>query len=202
MFSTRVVFTIVGMCWLSACGASSTAAQSPTPAQSDQTPATAPTHHVAGHCSEHEAAVFSCTIKGANKVVSLCLADNKTAPNASLRYAFGAPGKPEMTFPSLQSPPMRGGFKRAHLMFAGNTGGYAYSFINGNTKYILYSISGANGLADSGVLVTPADSRRVAAALACDNGTLTEAEFNKVENLDRLLERDEDLESRGLPAKE
>lgn len=202
MGTARFILAIAGMCWLSACGASTTAAQPPTPAPPEGAPAAAPVRQAASHCGEHEVAVFSCVIKGSDKAVSLCLADSKSAPAASLRYAFGVLGKPELTFPSMRSPPMRGGFKRAHLMFAGNTGGYAYSFVNADTKYIVYSIAGANGLADSGVVVTPANSRRVIATLACDSGTLTEAASDQIDELDRLLERDEDLETRGLPAKE
>lgn len=201
MGRANLVLTFIGVCWLSACGANDTAAQPPTPTQPQSTPAAAPAHR-SSHCGEHEVTVFSCVIKGLDKAVSLCLADIKSAPAASMRYAFGVLGKPELTFPSMQSPPMPEGFKRAHLMFTGNTGGYAYSFVNADTKYIIYSISGANGLADSGVVITPADSRHAVATLACDSGTLTEAASDRVDELDRLLDRDEDLEARGLPAKE
>ena len=147
-------------------------------------------------CQPDETVIFSCRIHSSGKLASLCAAkDFGKNSGATVRYAFGKPGTVELRFPE-KAEPAPGSFKRTHLVYAGATGGYAYTFTNGGFKYHVYSISGT-GLEDQGIVVT--QRGRVIAELKCDTPSVVLPESANV--IDALWKWPEDFEvaEHGLP---
>jgi hypothetical protein len=112
-----------------------------------------------------------------------------------VQYAFGKPGAVELKFPEKPKP-APGSLRRTHLVYAGATGGYAYTFTNGGFKYHVYSISGTD-LEDQGVVV--AQHGKVVGELKCDTRSVVLPKNTKV--IDALLAWPEDPEvaEHGLP---
>lgn len=150
-------------------------------------------------CAAQEAALFSCTLTSGGKA-SLCASRDAAAGSGHVYYAYGSTANLELLFPATRQPPSE--FRRTHMTFAGSTGGYAYSFENRGYRYILYSVSGASGLQDQGLLVTRGDPRRAISGSACKPGSVVEDESPEL--LDPILEwdPDPDLEQHGLPRRE
>lgn len=147
-------------------------------------------------CAARESVLFSCAV-AAGKHVSLCASQDAGTDRGYVYYAYGSPAKPELVFPAGKHPPTE--FRRTHLMFAGATGGYAYSFENSGYRYIVYSVSGSERLEDQGVLVTRGNPREAISSLPCRSGSVVEDD--NVELLDLTLgwPADTDLEQHGLP---
>lgn len=159
-------------------------------------PASAPAAAARSMCAAQEAVLFSCeTTKG--KRVSLCASRGASADQGYLYYAYGSLGKPELVFPGEKRPPVD--FKRTQLMFAGSTGGYAYSFENGGYRYVVYSVSGAEGLEDQGVLITKGNARNAISALSCSKGSVIEDDDTVLLDLTLTWPADTDLDQHGLP---
>jgi len=112
-------------------------------------------------------------------------------------YVYGTQDRIELRYPSESSPPA-GNFTRTHLLFAGNTGGYAYSFDRPDAKYVIYSVSGSMGLEHQGVLALDA-SGATQAELKCAPGTLVEDDAESLRALIRELDPDETIAREGLP---
>lgn len=147
-------------------------------------------------CQPDETVIFACRIRNNGKLVSLCAAnDFGGKPGATVQYAYGKPSAVELKFPEKpETAP--GSFKRTHLVYAGATGGYAYTFTNGGFKYHLYSISGT-GLEHQGVVIAQRD--KVVAELKCDTRSVVLPKNTNV--IDALLTWPEDSEvaEHGLP---
>lgn len=157
-------------------------------------PVSAPPAAARSMCAAEEAVLFSCeTTKG--KQVSLCASRGVGADQGHLYYAYGSPGNPELVFPGEKRPPTD--FRRTQLTFAGSTGGYAYSFENGGYRYIVYSVSGDEGLEDQGVLITHGDARNAVSALSCSKGSVIEDDA--LLDLTLAWPADADLDRHGLP---
>src|SRR5579859_3281981 len=92
-------------------------------------------------CAKADAVVFSCPLSRGKKIVSMCAAGDIAGGHGRFYYAYGQPGSPELSYPADRQQ-ADGAFARTHLGFAGNTGGYAYTFVNNGYKYVVYSISG------------------------------------------------------------
>jgi len=147
-------------------------------------------------CAAQEVVLYSCeTTKGST--VSLCASQGVGADQGYLYYAYGSPGNPELIFPGEKRPP--NDFRRTQLTFAGSTGGYAYSFENGGYRYIVYSVSGAEGLEDQGVLITKGDARHAISTLSCSRGSVIEDDDTALLDLTLTWPADADLDQHGLP---
>jgi hypothetical protein len=147
-------------------------------------------------CAPAETVLFSCEAK-AGKWASLCASRDVGAGHGYLYYAYGAPGHPELVFPSEKRPPTD--FKRTQLAFAGSTGGYAYSFENAGYRYIAYSVSGAENLEEQGVLITHGNARSAISALPCRKGSAVEDDDPALLDLTFTWPADPDLDQHGLP---
>jgi len=147
-------------------------------------------------CASTEAVLFSCQTT-AGKHVALCASRGVGVGQGYLYYTYGPPDRPEFVFPEKRQPPVD--FRRTQLTFAGSTGGYAYSFANRDYRYIVYAISGADGLEEQGVLVTRGNSRNVVSAWSCRKGSLVEDEDAALLDLTFTWPSDPDLEQHGLP---
>lgn len=86
---------------------------------------------------------------------------------------------------------------RSHLMFAGNTGGYAFTVVDGPERTVLYAVDGT-GVQDHGVIVTDAQGRTIQHA-ACTPGSFEESQDDAVIDASLRLPNDPTLD-RGLPA--
>lgn len=139
------------------------------------------------HCKSDEHTVFSCTLEGTPQVISLCIAERGDAQ----RYIAGPIGAPDATF--------AGSIQRTTLGFAGGTGGYAYSFVDGGQSHVLYAISGESGLARSGEILADTDLNRTMHDRACDAGSLIESDDLAVLRRVRAWGPNARLESKGLP---
>jgi len=159
-------------------------------------PTSAPAAAERSMCAAQEAVLFSCeTSKG--KRVSLCASRGVSADQGYLYYSYGSPGNPELVFPGEKRPPAD--FKRTQLTFAGSTGGYAYSFENGGYRYVVYSVSGDEGLEDQGVLITKGNARNAISALSCSKGSVIEDDDTALLDLTLTWPADVDLDQHGLP---
>lgn len=148
-------------------------------------------------CAAHESVLFSCET-AAGKRASLCASHDAAADRGYVYYSYGLPGKPELVFPSGKRPPTD--FTRTHLTFSGSTGGYAYSFKKDLYRYVVYSISGAEGLEDQGILITRSDPRASISTLACRQGSVVEDDA--LLDLTLTWPPDPDLELHGLPQRD
>ena len=149
-------------------------------------------------CAPSERALFSCAIENTQKAVVICASRDAAETKGYLYYAYGSPGQMELTYPADKSPPMDR-FKRTHLTFAGNTGGYAYSFVNAGIKYIVYSVSGTDALEEHGVMVMGDDSRTPLAMHDCREDTVIESEDEDLVNLTIGWKEDTTIARQGLP---
>jgi hypothetical protein len=87
-------------------------------------------------CEASEVTVLTCELKGSQKLLSLCADAGFPAPDASLQYRFGPPGKPEFRFPEDRRD-ARKVFRYSATGYAG--GGEAHiRFANGAYDYILF----------------------------------------------------------------
>jgi len=151
-----------------------------------------------GLCEAHEESVFSCTLQGpGRKSVSLCASAKSAQGERSFRYLYGRPSKIELEYPKGGSS-NADAFSRTHLLFAGNTGGYAYAFTNGGFKYILYAISGT-GFERSGVLVQREGQMRANRDMHCKDSTLVEASHELWDAASKW-KVDADIDAHGLPS--
>jgi len=158
-----------------------------------------PTARRQSMCAARESVLFSCETE-AGKRASLCVSRDAGVDRGYVYYAYGSPGKLELVFPAGERPPVD--FRRTHLAFAGSTGGYAYSFENDDYRYIVYSISGAEGLEDQGILVTHRDPRISISTLSCRKGSVVEDEDDALLDITLAWPDDPDLEQHGLPQRD
>ncbi len=154
-------------------------------------------------CGAGEAVLFSCRT-GRAKTASLCLS-RPLAASSRVRYVFGAPGRIELAYPGAGEAgaggaAASGGFRRTSLGFAGNTGGYAYSFTQRGHDYVVYSVSGARGLSEQGVMVAAGEPRKLVARLPCARGSVVENEDEAVFDLVRAWPADPQIQRHGLPS--
>lgn len=185
-------------CALLACDAGSATQESPQAAAPSPPAYAEPQSIGASLCAPGELVVLSCVITEA-KHLSLCASADVTRTSGYLYYAFGAPSQKELVFPAVKNPPDKY-FKGTHLFFAGNTGGYAFSFVNSDTKYVVFTISGTGGLERQGLIATSAVSGDTLASMDCDPDSVIEDDSDVILSLIRDLEPDEDLEKHGLPS--
>ncbi|HEX8097265.1 MAG TPA: hypothetical protein VF507_04490 [Pyrinomonadaceae bacterium] len=85
-------------------------------------------------CAADETVVFSCTTKGAGKLVSLCGSKQLDEKRGYVQYRFGRPGKVEMEFPRTREK-TQSAFRLTrytrplvtYLALRFESGGYLYS---------------------------------------------------------------------------
>ena len=146
-------------------------------------------------CAAGEQVAFNCPLAHGHKTVSLCLQPGDSNPPAA-RYVFGTASHPELVYPSGGAA--RADFRSSHLMFMGATGGQAYSFVNADTKYILYDVAGT-GFEDAGLLVQPVGQAVASTELKCQVGTAGNSLNAGVMDRTRSWGADPDLTGSGLP---
>ena len=87
-----------------------------------------------GLCTPAETSVFLCRHGG--KTASLCLSGGA----AHLRYAFGSPGRIELSYPA-ETVRAADAFRHGHIMYSGIGGDYL-QFDNGGFRYVVFYILG------------------------------------------------------------
>lgn len=144
-------------------------------------------------CASGEHVLLACTLASGTPV-SLCWAD---APNGIVRYVHGRREAPEQEHSAREGE--AGAFRRTHLGFAGNTGGYAYSFDDGGRTHVLFSVSGSQGLSRQGIVTLPDGTASPSTAHDCKPGTAIETQDERV--IDRTLrwKSDPRVERMALP---
>ncbi|WP_152624889.1 hypothetical protein [Xanthomonas sp. GPE 39] len=146
-------------------------------------------------CKKPDQIVFSCPLVNSKKIVSMCAAGS-VVPHR-FYYAFGKPQKIEMNY-SLNSSSPSGGLTHSFLGYAGGTGGYAYSFVNGNVKYIIYSVSGKYGFNAGGVLVQEVGDIKALVEMKCAKGDIKEDLDESLLKETLNFKIDEDISGRAL----
>ncbi|ALN58155.1 hypothetical protein RDV84_18385 [Lysobacter yananisis] len=162
--------------------------------------AAAPVGDARSLCAAGDDVVISCKVAGGAQLLSLCASKGVSDQSGTVYFAQGEAGKPDYVFPADKSAPA-GRFKRTQLGFAGNTGGYAYSFEDGGRKRIFYSVSGERGLEEQGVLTVAGDADKAESALGCEPGSVVRNEDDALFKFTRSWDRDERIDQHGLPAK-
>lgn len=161
--------------------------------------ATAPAGDGRSLCAADEDIVLSCKLAG-GQMASLCASKGVGDQAGYVYYAQGAAGRPDYVFPADKGVHAKR-FKRTQLGFAGNTGGYAYSFEDGGRKRIFYSISGEKGLQERGVLTASGDAVKAEAYTACEPGSVIDDIDDTLFKFTRGWDRDAAIDRGGLPAK-
>jgi hypothetical protein len=87
-----------------------------------------------GLCTPDETSVFTCG--NGRRTASLCLSGGA----AHLRYAFGSPGRTELSYPAATVRP-QDAFRHGHIMYSGIGGDYL-QFDNGGFRYVVFYILG------------------------------------------------------------
>lgn len=151
-------------------------------------------------CAGDENVILSCTVAGSKNLVSLCASKGVSDQSGHVYFAQGTLARNEYLFPADKSAPARR-FKRTQLGFAGNTGGYAYSFEDAGRKRIFYSLSGERGLQEQGVLTVSGDANKAESALSCEPGSVVENEDTPLFKFTRTWDRDEQIDRHGLPSR-
>lgn len=149
-------------------------------------------------CRDDEIALFSCRVTGSAKLASLCASKGISANEGHIYYAFGTLAKVELRHPQGQRA-SQGMFQRTHLVYAGPTGAFAYSFMRAGVQYVMYSISGANGFERQGVLAYHPGALEPLADLKCAEGTVVEAEDSTLTDLTLTWPENPELAEHGLP---
>lgn len=148
------------------------------------------------HCGAGEAVLFSCTIEGSDRVVSLCAADEGTREPV-VRYAAGPLRAPDIVFPDAASG--MPGFRRTTLTLAGGSGGYAYSFERADAAHVIYSISGENPLERHGHLLTDTEFAEAEEDHPCSAGSVVQSDDLDLLRQVRTWPEQPELARRGLP---
>jgi hypothetical protein len=149
-------------------------------------------------CAKGDQAVFSCPLAGGAKTVSICAAGDVAHGAGRFYYAYGRDAtKPELTYPANTD---QGDFTRTHLMFGGNTGGYAYAFTNAGFKYVVYSVSGSNNLQDGGLVVLKDGQTKPVKQSSCQAGKVTDSDDDALIDATLKWKSDPVIEKNGLPA--
>jgi len=145
-------------------------------------------------CASEEHTVFSCVLNNNKKKVSLCASSDLS----HFYYVYGRDGKPELIFPpkddSTDNP-----FMRTYLHFMGNTGGYTYSFINDNFKYIIYSISGSHNYEAQGLIVQRVSDMRAIQDMSCQRASVVESSDHALRNITLKWPHDAYIDEHNLP---
>lgn len=176
-----------------ATAATAEAAATPAPA------ATAPAGDGRSLCAASEDIVLSCKLAG-GQLASLCASKGVSDQAGYVYFAQGAAGRPDYLFPADKGVHGKR-FKRTQLGFAGNSGGYAYSFEDGGRKRIFYSISGEKGVQEQGLLTASGDAVKAEAFVACEPGSLVDDIDDTLFKFTRGWDRDAAIDRGGLPAK-
>jgi len=176
------------------------AATAATPA-AEPAPAPAAASDGRSLCAAGDDIVISCKVAGGQQLLSLCASKGVSDQSGTVYFAQGEAGKPDYVFPADKSAPA-GRFKRTQLGFAGNTGGYAYSFEDGGRKHIFYSVSGERGLEEQGVLTVAGGADKADSARSCDSASVVRNEDNTLFKFTRSWDRDEQIDQHGLPTKQ
>lgn len=149
-------------------------------------------------CLKGDQPVFSCPLAGATKTVSLCAAGDVVKGTGHYYYAYGRDvSHAELTYPASGG---QGEFTRSHLMFAGNTGGFAYAFASSGFKYVLYSISGADNLENQGLVVFKDGEDKPIKSTRCQAGKVSYAEDRSLIRPTLKWKSDPAIEDHGIPA--
>ena len=149
-------------------------------------------------CEKSDKVVFSCPLAGGTKTVSMCAAGDVAHGAGRFYYAYGRPGKAELTYPAAGG---EGGFTRTHLTFAGNTGGYAYAFTNAGFKYVVYSVSGSNNLQDGGLVVLKDGQAKPVKQSTCQEGKVTDTDEDALIEATLKWKSDPAIERNGITAR-
>lgn len=89
-------------------------------------------------CTGTELTLFACHFKN-GKSVALCASPDATATSGYVRYAYGAGESAELSFPDpINAPGDR--FRSTRVVFPSGNGRHAYSFENGDYRYIAYQL--------------------------------------------------------------
>lgn len=153
---------------------------------------------LASACDAGDEVVFSCPLAAGSKIASMCASKSAAGVEPGFYYAFGRPGAPELRFPASGHAD-NAAFSRTHLGFAGNTGGYAYSFANAGYQYIVYSVSGAKSSRDGGVIVQPLAGAKAATRLRCRASAIVETSDDALIDATLRLKKDPKIQASGLP---
>ncbi len=145
-------------------------------------------------CASTDKVVFSCPLGNGKKVVSMCASSDEKR----FYYAYGRPAAPELLYPAKDQP-SDGVFTRTHLGFAGNNGGYAFAFVNGAYRYIVYSTSGSNNQQDGGVIVQRSGNSEVAKKMQCQSSKIVESQDDGVIDATLKWKSDSQIATHGLP---
>lgn len=145
------------------------------------------------HCDASEGTLFSCTLEGSKRTISLCM---KSA--GETRYVSGPLGRPDLVHRDRdgESP----AFQRTSLTYAGGTGGYAYSFHHAGQTRVIYSISGQQELERQGELSTDAEFATAIVDQPCTTGTVSETQDLALLREARRWPEQSRLAQHGLPA--
>lgn len=147
----------------------------------------------ASMCERQDKVVFSCSMAKGDKTASICAANNNR-----FYYSYGKPGaKADMVWPSNGALPE--GLTRTHLGFAGGNGGYAFAFPTNGYKYIVYSIAGARGTQDGGVVVLHQGDAKVVKSTRCKATSITESDDDALLDATLKLPKDPEIQQHGLP---
>jgi hypothetical protein len=148
-------------------------------------------------CAKGDQPVFSCPLAGGGKTVSICAAGDVAHGAGRFYYGYGKAGaKPELTYPASGEA---AAFTRTHLMFGGNSGGYAYAFTNAGFKYVVYSVSGANNLQGGGLTVIKDGQAKPLKQSTCQAGKMTDTEDDALIDATLKWKSDPAIEKNGVP---
>ena len=151
-----------------------------------------------GLCTADEEPVFSCTLQRSNrKMVSLCASPTSTQGERRFRYLYGRPSKIELRYPASSNS--QEAFTFTRISYIGDTFGYAYTFTDGDYKYIL---SAAWGLRyqNAGLRVQRVGEAHALRGAECKWSTLVKTYDDNIPAMTSGLKVDPDIAAHGVPS--
>jgi hypothetical protein len=112
-------------------------------------------------CQKGEKVVFSCAVRRAGKIVSLCSSSKLSKAEGYLQYRFGRPGQVELEFPKDRST-SREAFKYSHY-FRAQVDSTEISFtVDGYTYSVFDEFNGEEkpAISEKGLTVTSDSTKR------------------------------------------
>lgn len=149
-------------------------------------------------CAANERVLFGCTLAAAEKKVAICAAGDQQQGTPRFYYAYGKQASaPELRYPANADSPAT--FTRTHLTLAGNSGGYAYGFSNGDYKYVLYSVSGSGGMENQGLIVQKNGEAKPVKQSKCVAGSVIDPDDDELFRATQKWAEDADIAQHGVP---
>lgn len=149
-------------------------------------------------CTPTEGVLLSCRLEDGDEIASLCVAPFEAGRPRKVRFVRGVPGKAPVLQHETDGNESAQMFRRTHLFRAGPTGGHAYSFDHGGSRYGFYTEEGTYH-ALAGLFQAQAASPKVISHELCDMKTAVISYDRELTDFTRTWQKDPLIDEYDVP---